>query len=758
MGLERLSVKDFQLNIGKNIAIFATTVVLIGLAIVVYMGQLSATVANNLMTSVDEISRHDVETIEGSLSDSYARLGSVAERLRVYDVKTISEAQEQLNLEAASSALFNAIYLLSDEGDLYSSSFVRLEPDQHAYDELFSDGRDHFVMLYEEENGKLETTKESLIYGVRIPEISFGDVRFVALLGRTDLSNIRDQLLIESFDGEGVSSVVNSKGYYVVGSSQATDLAGRDNFYDMLESGTIEGGVTIDEIRSNIAEGRSFVVNCVTAAGERLVLSFAPVEGTSWSFIMTVPTKVFDRRFAPFITLTTCMLATVVLVLLAMMLVLFRFMKRSVQARAEATARAEFLSNMSHEIRTPLNGIIGLNHLMERHLDDPEAMEGYVRKLGKSVRYLLSLVNDVLDVSKLQAGKVELAEASFSLSAVIENVCDMQKETMDEKAIAFSLKEDLPAPWLVGDEVRISQILMNILSNAVKFTPEGGSISLEASQRLLSGSAVMCDVAITDTGCGMTPEFQKRIFDAFSQERHLTADSQKGTGLGMAICNLLTHQMGGTLTVESEVGKGSCFRVRIPLPMASGEGLSLDSSAALPKAKPAEVVRGGSENGAAHENGKPSCGGASSSIDESHALLGEAPDVQPLAILVAEDNALNTEILVSILGEEGFETVTAENGKRAVEIFAESPAGYFSAVLMDMQMPVMDGYEAARAIRALPRPDATEVRIFACTASTFAEDRARALEAGMDDFLGKPLNVPVMLQKLNALGREGRHG
>ncbi len=218
------------MNIGKNIAIFAATVALIALAVVVYLGQLSATVANNLMTSVDEISRHDVETIEGSLSDSYARLGSVAERLRVYDVETISEAQEQLNLEASSSALFNAVYLLSDEGDLYSSSFVRLGPDQHAYDELFSDGRDHFVMLYEEENGKLETTKESLIYGVRIPEINLGGVRFVALLGRTDLSNIRDQLLIESFDDQGISSVVNSRGYYVVGSSPATDLAGRDNF------------------------------------------------------------------------------------------------------------------------------------------------------------------------------------------------------------------------------------------------------------------------------------------------------------------------------------------------------------------------------------------------------------------------------------------------------------------------------------------------------------------------------------------------
>lgn len=693
------------------------------------------------------------------LSDSYARLGSVAERLRVYDVETLSEAQEQLNLEAASSALFNAIYLLSEDGDLYSSSFVRLRSDQHAYDELFSDGREHFVMLYEEENGKLETTKQSLIYGVRIPQIDLGGTRFVALLGRTDLSKIRDQLLIESFDGEGVSSVVNSKGYYVVGSSQATDLAGRDNFYDMLEAGTIEGGVTVDEVRRNIAEGRSFVVNCITAAGGRLVLSFAPVEGTSWSFIMTVPTEVFDRRFAPFITLTTCMLAVVVLVLSTMMLVLFRFTKRSVQARAEATARAEFLSNMSHEIRTPLNGIIGLNHLMERHLDDPVAMEGYVRKLGKSVRYLLSLVNDVLDVSKLQAGKVELADAPFSLSSVIENVCDMQKETMDEKAISFSLKEEIPVPWLMGDEVRISQVLMNILSNAVKFTPEGGAITLEASQRLVSGSATaMCDVAITDTGCGMTPEFQKHIFDAFSQERHLTTDSQKGTGLGMAICNLLTHQMGGTLTVESEVGKGSCFRVLIPLPMAAGAGgLSADAAgSSLTKSAGSLPMVG--DIAAGDEEGKTASQSASMPEEGPTALRDGMAADRPLAILVAEDNELNTEILTSILGEEGYETEVAENGERAVEIFAESPEGHFSVILMDMQMPVMDGYEAARAIRALPRVDASAVKIFACTASTFAEDRARALEAGMDDFLGKPLNVPVMLQKLSLLRREGHRG
>lgn len=712
----------YGLNIGKNIAIFATTVLLIALAIFVYMGQLSATVADYLMTSMDEISRHDVETIEGSISDSYARLESVADRLAVYDVETVPEAQEQLNLEAASSALFNAIYLLADNGDLYSSSLVRLGADQHAYDELFADGRERFVMLYDDELGQLETTKESLVYGMRIAPIDLGEVRFVALLGRTDLSNIRDQLLIESFDGQGVSSVVNSSGYYVVGASAATDLAGRNNFYDMLEAGNIEGGVTVDEVRQNIAEGRSFVVYCTNAAGERLVLSFAPVEGTSWSFIMAVPMEVFDHRVAPFVTMTACMLAAVVLALAIMMLVLFRFMKRSVRAQAEASARTEFLSNMSHEIRTPLNGIIGLNHLMERHLGDEEAMEGYVRKLGKSVNYLLSLVNDILDVSKLQAGKVELAEAPFNLLAAIDNVCDMQRESMEERSIDFRLYCHLPYPWLLGDEVRICQVLMNILSNAVKFTPEGGAITLEATQEKGTGATAVCTIVVTDSGCGMTAEFQKRIFDMFSQERHSTTDSQKGTGLGMAISQLLTTQMGGSISVQSEVGAGSSFTVVIPLALSAAP--VDESCCALPDSP--------------------------TNPDASILPSGGASD-KPFAVLVAEDNELNTEILVSILSEEGFEVATADNGQSAVDAFAASPEGYFSAVLMDAQMPIMDGYDAARAIRALPRSDAATVTIFACTASTFAEDRARALDAGMDDFLAKPLNVPVMLQKLNGI-------
>ncbi|MDE8702963.1 ATP-binding protein [Adlercreutzia equolifaciens] len=764
------------MNRKKTIGIIAVAAAAMIIAVCVYLMQLSSTVAGNLMDSVEEISRHDVETIEGSLDDSYARLGSVADRMAVYDVNNVHEAQEQLNLEAASSALFNAIYLLEDDGTLYSSSYVRIDADAHTYDELMADGREHFVMLYDDANGKLETTKESLIFGIRLEPLVIGDRTFVAMLGRSDLSAISNQLVIESFNGEGVSSVVNSQGYYIVSASPATDLDGRDNFYDTLEAGRIEDGVTIQDVRQNIADGKDFVINCVTANGEDLVMSFAPVEGTSWSFIMAVPTEVFDERFAPFITMTAGMLGAMVCVVTIMLALIYRFIKQSMQAQAEAAARTEFLSNMSHEIRTPLNGIIGLNHLMERHLDDREAMAGYVGKLGKAAQYLLSLVNDILDMSKLQAGKVELVHEPFDVRALIDNVCQMQREPMADRGILFDLTtKGLPRPFLVGDEVRISQVLMNILSNAVKFTPPGGTISMNVSQTVVaSGRQATTTISIADTGCGMTPEFQAHIFDVFTQERNRNSESQKGTGLGMSISHLLVEQMGGLLKVESVLNEGSCFTMVVTLPIDPAhlddvpeeagevEGLTGGESAAALGGVRASASEGGVTPGGdapanadavdAAPNVSVSTGAADTDVRADVPV--DAPQEGPVQLLVAEDNELNADIISSILTEEGYAITIAENGEEAVRAFEASPEGFFAAILMDAQMPVMDGYEAAREIRALKRTDAKTVRIFACTASTFTEDRNRALESGMDDFLTKPLNVTVMLQKLQAVKEE----
>lgn len=764
---------------GRYIAIVVVSALLIAIAVWQYLAQLSATVSDNLMSTVDEISRHDVETIEGSLEDAYGRLGSVTKHLEVYEARDVQEAQERLNLEAAASNLFNALYLMDSEGYLYSSSYVVMGPDEHAYDELAADGGEPFVMLYDDGLGRLETTKESLIFGIPLNDFQLGGRTFVALLGRSDLSAISNQLIIESFDGQGVSSVVNDKGYYIVNASPATDLAGEDNFYETLELGSIEGGVTLEDVRRNISEGKSFVINCATAEGERLVMSFAPVAGTSWSFIMAVPTEVFDQRFAPFIAMTVGMLCTLLVVISVMVAVLFRLVRRSLRARAEVAARSEFLSNMSHEIRTPLNGIIGLNHLMERHIDDREAMAGYVARLGKAAQYLLSLVNDILDMSKLQAGKVELVSAPFDAASLIENVCEMQREPMAARGIRFELScEGVGMSPLVGDEVRISQVLMNILSNAVKFTPEGGTIALHAVQEPAGVRAARLTVTVSDTGCGMTPEFQQHIFDVFTQERNSNSESQKGTGLGMSISYLLMKQMGGEISVESELGCGSRFTVAVTLPVAeaaAAEALAPAAAAAGEKAPDAEAAEGGKETppagapdetvpvatvpaAAAADAGVPAREGeaAEGAEAEASAGAGDAADVAaPLEILVAEDNELNADIIASILSEEGFSVTVAGNGEEAVARFDESPEGHFAAIFMDAQMPVMDGYAAARAIRDLPRPDAGTVRIFACTASTFAEDRARALNAGMDDFLPKPLNVGLMLQKLAEVRKGG---
>ena len=398
---------------------------------------------------------------------------------------------------------------------------------------------------------------------------------------------------------------------------------------------------------------------------------------------------------------------------------------------------------------------------MERHVDDATAMRDYVNRLGKAAQYLLSLVNDILDMSKLQAGKVDLTSEPFDVNALVDNVCEMQRGPMADRGIRFELSRTVEHPWLRGDEVRLSQVLMNILSNAVKFTPEGGRISMKVHEAVYaSGNEAVLTVSIADTGCGMTKEFAEHVFDAFTQERNRNSDSQKGTGLGMSISYLLMTQMGGSITVESEPGCGSCFTVIVTLPtVANGDGRTPAQAPSLisSSAEGAEGVGGveRAEKVEAETAETVEAPGAPGAVRAVSSPSGVEAARAPVEILVAEDNELNADIISSILTEEGFSITVAENGEEAVRLFSESPAGHFAAILMDAQMPVMDGYEASRAIRDLKRADAKTVRIFACTASTFAEDRNRALASGMDDFLSKPLSVTVMLQKLEAVRKSG---
>lgn len=389
-------------------------------------------------------------------------------------------------------------------------------------------------------------------------------------------------------------------------------------------------------------------------------------------------------------------------------------------ANEKAKAQSEFLSNMSHEIRTPLNGLIGLNHMMMLNIDKEEQREQIKDWLHKSygtANYMLSLVNDVLDVSKLQSGKVELVSEPVMLETLIDAVWSMQHDNIVNKGIGFVIEKDIFEPCIQSDATRMKQVLMNIIGNAAKFTPSGGCITLSVRQRKIDDTHVEMIYQCQDTGIGMSEEFIEKIFEIFSQEQSQGSDSVKGTGLGMPLSRLIVEAMGGTICVESKINEGSTFTVTIPC--AVTESASEQRSQHTP-----ESAAGGQALSERLHNGKQ------------------------VKILLAEDNELNSEILQEILTEKGFQVVHVENGQEAVKRFEESAVGEFDIILMDMQMPLMDGCTASKEIRKLDRTDAKTTSIFACTANTFKEDRDKAMESGMNDFLSKPIDVEILLQKL----------
>lgn len=379
---------------------------------------------------------------------------------------------------------------------------------------------------------------------------------------------------------------------------------------------------------------------------------------------------------------------------------------RIAQSRTEAQAKSRFLSTMSHEIRTPLNGLIGLNFLMSINLNNNEKLEEYLKQSSITAKYLLSLVNDILDSSKLEARKMDLTSEPVDISLIINTVSSILGNAMQDKLISFSVSADLPFPYVLGDKVRIQQVILNLLDNARKFTSKGGIVQLSVSQTEKDGN-ILTSVVVRDTGKGMSEEFQKKVFDLFAQELDTVSKGNQGTGLGLSISRRLARLMGGDITCESVKGEGSLFTFTFTAPPCD----------------PPE-----------DENAEKSAG----------------KDKKLPSILIAEDNELNSEILLELLHSEGFEAVLCDNGKKAFECFKNSAPGTFDVILMDLLMPEMNGFEAAKAIRDLDREDAKTVRIFACTANSFIEEKEKAYESGMNDFITKPIDIEVLLRKLKA--------
>ena len=381
------------------------------------------------------------------------------------------------------------------------------------------------------------------------------------------------------------------------------------------------------------------------------------------------------------------------------------------KAEAANEAKTEFLQRMSHDIRTPINGIRGMVNMADHYADDMEKQTEYRTKVKEASNLLLELVNDVLDMSKLESGEVVLEESPFNLSSIFREVFNVIEQMAAEQNIRIVWeKKEIIHRDLIGSPRYVKRVMMNILSNAVKYNRENGQIYI--SCREISSEQpemTIIEFICRDTGIGMTDEFQKHIFEPFAQEHTGSRTKFTGTGLGMPITKKLVEKMGGTVTFESEKGVGTTFVIRVPF--------KID-----PDADKREEQKEVSEK-----------------------------SIKGLHILLAEDNELNMEITEFVLQNEGADLTKAWDGQEAVELFRNSEPGEFDVILMDIMMPVMDGYEAAKMIRSLDREDAKTIPIIAMTANAFTEDRIRAKEAGMDEHVAKPVDVELLIKVIHKL-------
>ncbi|MCI8994811.1 MAG: response regulator [Lachnospiraceae bacterium] len=500
--------------------------------------------------------------------------------------------------------------------------------------------------------------------------------------------------------------------------------------YDMLEAmeeySFLHGG-TLEDLKKSLEERESSSYE-FHYGSEKYFVAVSPVPKTDWYMLTYVPTRVLGAHTAAFINATIIYISFIaVLAVILVGLILYfvldrrgslRLIEHQKQAngllrdaadaaKAASMAKSDFLSHMSHDIRTPINGIMGMTDIALKNLNNQERVLDCLKKIQGSSGHLLSLVNDVLDMSRIESGKTKIVCGPMELKIIAGNCASIVGGHLQSRNLELVEEfEKLTHPHVLGDELHLRQVLINILGNAVKFTPDGGKIYFRLREISAEGDMARFRFEVEDTGIGMKPEFLPHIFDAFAQEDDGNRSNYKGTGLGMAITKKFVDLMGGTIEVESRINEGSRFTVEIPM--------QIDRE---------------------YEEGQ----------EEERSREGT---LSGLRILVAEDNELNLEITQYILEDEGIEVTAVMDGQEALEAFADSEPGTFACILMDVMMPVMDGLAATRAIRLVDREDAKTIPIIAMTANAYEEDKRRCLEAGMNEHVSKPIDGELLFQVL----------
>ena len=662
-------------------------------------------------------------------------------------------------------------------------------------------------------------------------------------------SALAERFSLTFYNDTGFSYVVNRAGDILIRSQHRNSNLTVLNLFDNID---LQGNdaVQVDSFRAALQNGDRGVAR-FRYQDEEYVFCYVPMERVpDWYVVSIVPNRVIMEQTDDIVQHSQVffLLIAVSALVLAAFFIIHRNSTRRI-LKAEETARkaaesanlakSRFLSNMSHDIRTPMNAVIGMAKLASDHADEPEKVREYLNNISLSGQLLVGLINDILDMSKIESGKMTLNHDTASLNDLLTNLVKIMQPAMDKKHQAFNIRlHQIEHEDLCCDALRLNQVMINLLSNASKFTPEGGSISVDVTERPSARpDCAHYTFRVADTGIGMRPEFLDHIFDSFTREQDGRVNRTEGSGLGMAITKMIVDMMEGTISVESTQGVGSVFTVGLDLALSPEGGgeleplpplrvLLADDDAETRRSAAgflgelgveADITGSGQEAveraAAGHYDlilldwkmedmdgvqavrliraqtgdGYPivlvsACdwsnveqegreAGVSGFVQKPffkstlyHCIrryvlheeqgpdpLGQSVGLSGRRILLAEDNRLNQEIARELLESLGASVELTDNGLACLERFQASPAGYFDLILMDIQMPVMNGYEATGRIRRLDRPDAAKVPIFAMTADAFAEDIEAAKRAGMDRHLAKPLDVPTMLREIQSV-------
>ena len=576
-----------------------------------------------------------------------------------------------------------------------------------------------------------------ILFGVPCEYPMSGGGGSLALVVGLSTKYMGEVLFLDSDQSLSYSFVIRKDGSYVVGNEGDA----HENYFDRLTNifagQDMEADACIEQLQAAMNAGEDYST-IVKNGGSRRHIYCTNLPYCEWYLVTVLPFERLDNAISGMGSRWLIIVYAASFAVIAMLLyIFFRYLKlfrnqvseltrinaemdaarkAAEQARKEAeqanAAKQEFLSSMSHDIRTPMNAIIGMTSLALDNTDDPKRVRDYLGKIALSSKHLLGLINDVLDISKIESGKMTLNVEPVSLREAMDSIVNIMQPQVTAKNQQFkAAAREILSENVCCDGVRLNQVLINLLGNAVKFTPEKGAVQLTVYQEALpeDASRVRTHFLVSDTGIGMSKEYQKVIFESFSREDNTRVRKTEGSGLGMAITKCIVDAMGGTISVRSEQGRGSEFHVVLDL-----------EKAAAPAASEAED-------------------GAAERVNDV-VLKGRR-------ILLAEDNELNWEVARELLSILELELDWAENGEICVEKFRNSPAGHYDAIIMDVRMPVMDGYEATAAIRRLEREDA-DIPIIAMTADAFSEDIQRCLERGMNDHLAKPIDIQAVTFKL----------